>query len=312
MGRAVAAMIAWVVISLGTGTGALADGLEISPDEVTYESRRLARAGLELFVARRQRIAQVATRVRLHGVGLCADQISPVTGILATTWAELPMAFREAAYDAYGVDDLVRVLAVQPGSPAAAAGVRPGDTVLSVDGAETHTSADLESTGSAEAAQRVLRIERDGVLRDASIRVEPGCSHPPTLFMLDSLDAYADGGRIAISSGMLRFLESDDELAVILGHELAHALLGHDGPGLHPEAEADRLGLELAARAGYDVAVAADLIRRLGRESPDSLETLPGTTDPDTARRAAALEAEAAEILEQQRRGSLPGGAEHP
>lgn len=43
----------------------------------------------------------------------------------------------------------------------------------------------------------------------------------------DDINAYADGERIFVLSGMRRFLESDDELALLLGHELAHNMMGH-------------------------------------------------------------------------------------
>jgi predicted Zn-dependent protease len=41
------------------------------------------------------------------------------------------------------------------------------------------------------------------------------------------INAFADGDRIVVTQGMLRFLENDDELALVMGHELAHNLMGH-------------------------------------------------------------------------------------
>ncbi|MGE3714757.1 MAG: M48 family metallopeptidase, partial [Alphaproteobacteria bacterium] len=43
----------------------------------------------------------------------------------------------------------------------------------------------------------------------------------------DKLNAYADGKKIVFYSGMLRFLDGDDEIAAVMGHELAHNLMGH-------------------------------------------------------------------------------------
>ena len=81
---------------------------------------------------------------------------------------------------------------------------------------------------------------------------------------------------------MLAFLRNDDELAIVLGHELAHQILGHppmrDADGLlaafginageiwRREAEADRLGLRLAAAAGYDLSAAIPFWRRYLRK----------------------------------------------
>ena len=80
------------------------------------------------------------------------------------------------------------------------------------------------------------------------------------------------GGKIAFYSGILDNLKlSDDEIAIVMGHEMSHALREHSrarmaqqaatniGASLlglrfsrDDETEADAVGLELAARAGYD------------------------------------------------------------
>jgi predicted Zn-dependent protease len=113
------------------------------------------------------------------------------------------------------------------------------------------------------------------------------------------------GGKIAFFSGILSQLQlDDDEVAVIMGHEVAHALLEHArermakstattvglrvGAALlglgnlgdlgaqygaqllslrfsrDDETEADRLGLVLAARAGYDPRAGVRLWRKMG------------------------------------------------
>ena len=41
------------------------------------------------------------------------------------------------------------------------------------------------------------------------------------------LNAYADGKKIYVTPTMMRFTKSDDELAVVMGHEYAHNLMEH-------------------------------------------------------------------------------------
>ena len=111
------------------------------------------------------------------------------------------------------------------------------------------------------------------------------------------------GGKIAVYSGLIDTLKlSDDEIAIVLGHEIAHALreharermakseltqfgvslLGHNiGDGRYnslfqaggslltlkfsrsDETEADIVGLELSARAGYDPRAGMTLWRKM-------------------------------------------------
>ena len=129
------------------------------------------------------------------------------------------------------------------------------------------------------------------------------------------------GGRMAVYTGLIqRIKPSDDELAQVLGHEIAHALAKHsaekmsvamassigvvavgvaaDNKGLAltgaalaaalavqkpnsraAESEADRIGIELAAKAGYNPNAAVSLWQKMakvgGKGPPEFLSTHP-------------------------------------
>jgi len=133
------------------------------------------------------------------------------------------------------------------------------------------------------------------------------------------------GGKMAVYTGLIEKLQvTDDELAAVMGHEIAHALrehareraseqavagsvisvgaavlglgdIGQKGAefaymgllGLpnsrRHETEADRLGVELAARAGYDPRAAVTLWQKMGQvggaEPIKFLSTHPSQSD---------------------------------
>ena len=137
----------------------------------------------------------------------------------------------------------------------------------------------------------------------------------------DTVNAWAmAGGRMAIYSGLIEQTEaSDDEIAQVMGHEIAHALANHTAEKMSvamasqlgilavgmstrderavagaaaaaviavslphsrtAETEADRIGIELAARAGYHPDAAASLWRKMaevgGSGPPQFLSTHP-------------------------------------
>lgn len=154
----------------------------------------------------------------------------------------------------------------------------------------------------------------------------------------DEVNAWCmPGGKIAIYSGIITQLNlSDDEIAAVMGHEIAHALREHAreqaseqslaqigmigavlagagqntvntagqlyqlGIGLpHSrthESEADRIGVELAARAGYDPRAAIGLWQKMaqlgGSKPPEFL-----STHPSAATRMADLQVYAAKVM---------------
>ena len=130
------------------------------------------------------------------------------------------------------------------------------------------------------------------------------------------------GGKMAIYTGIINKLNlNDDEIAQIMGHEISHALLGHgrermsramatqgslmlgsiiagqDLSALGPvadialtlpnsreaESEADRYGIELAARSGYNPHAAVRLWEKMGAASgngpPQFLSTHPASAN---------------------------------
>ena len=108
--------------------------------------------------------------------------------------------------------------------------------------------------------------------------------------VLDSPEANAfvlPDGEIVITRGMLALVSDEAELAVVLAHEIGHAVAGH-GPGLasasarrSAELEADRLGMAYVARAGYDATAQVDVLRTL--LASQELETALAGGDPRRA-----------------------------
>lgn len=96
----------------------------------------------------------------------------------------------------------------------------------------------------------------------------------------DEVNAWVmAGGKIAVYSGLLRKIQpTDDELAQVLGHEIAHALLSHQAEKMS-RIQMQKLGLGVGvlagAAAGYDLssmAGLADQLATLGLQLPNSRE----------------------------------------
>ncbi len=103
-----------------------------------------------------------------------------------------------------------------------------------------------------------------------------GFSVAPRLVLDPSSEVNASCSvlRITVNAGMLRFVHNSSELAMILGHELAHFSLHHRGSTPNNEYAADSLGARYASAGGYN--------RCSGAEVYDRFNDGPSTTHPDS------------------------------
>lgn len=92
----------------------------------------------------------------------------------------------------------------------------------------------------------------------------------------DSPNAFSfSDRRIYLTAGLLSYLESDDLLAAILAHEVAHIAAGHGRAAHHREKErlrceieADQIAAELLHAGGYDPHALLTLISALADVQP--------------------------------------------
>lgn len=95
----------------------------------------------------------------------------------------------------------------------------------------------------------------------------------PELVVLDSdiLNAWYDGSSITITTALIQKLNNADAIAMIIGHEMGHAILHHDGNTVYGQVDAenaaDEIGAFLMLRSGYNICagrVAFQTLSRLG------------------------------------------------
>lgn len=89
------------------------------------------------------------------------------------------------------------------------------------------------------------------------------------LVVLDSpiVNAWTDGQSITVTTGFLAIVRNNDELAMVLGHEMGHVLAGdiiHGNDGVddrYKEALADKTGAFIMMRAGFNECRGKEIFR---------------------------------------------------
>lgn len=267
------------------------------------------------------RLAAIGHRLAVANAPLC-DRLQPAAGMVVHALAQYGAGERDAARRAFGFDAPVAVEAVVPGGPAERAGVRPNDALVAVDGvavagggkgiADRDRALDQLERGD-PAAPITLTLRRGGAESRVAVQPAPACRARFELLLGRGLYAGADGRAVKLGE---RFFErySDEEIAVIVAHELAHVILRHadrlDAAGVdrglfkefgrngrlfrRTEREADELGVHLLANAGYDPHAAARFWRTRGSEIDHG--PFRARTHDSSADRAEAMEAVALSI----------------
>lgn len=255
------------------------------------------------FIRYQARLMAVAARIRLANVDLCGRDVGSFLGIYAVPVTLEAAPGRVSAHPAGR--PVMEVVFVLPGSPAERAGIRFGDQILATGGRPARRPADVEvAEVPPSAAPLPVRLLRGDSLQTVPVEPVAGCDYPVTLAWSHVLEGLAASSGVSVTTGMMRFVESDDELAQVLGHEFAHEIPHHHqlSARLRLELDADYLGCYLAARAGYPVSRAPEFLRRFAAEWVNT-EAAPLEMRARMAERIVALDAAAREIQRRQRSG---------
>ena len=298
------------------------------------------------LVLKLDRLDAVAMGSAVAAAALCKTHVQPTYGFELHDRSEYARQsngkYLEAAVKYYGLHDGVWVRFSHPALPAAIGGLHARARLISLDGEP------LDNKTAEDAREILQRIERrhegplhvvfsdtEARVRELDLHSVPACKYPVVLVPSKVVYAFTDGTKIVITTGMLEFTKTDPELAMVIGHEIAHNALGyvddvllgsildavftaHAGyrpPPAAPaaqfsfsreaESHADYVGLYIAARAGYDITGIWELWTRFARyhrtaNTPAFAVTHPHPSDPE---RLEAFRSTLREIRRKQERG---------
>lgn len=223
------------------------------------------------------RIQTIAHRMAIAATPWCRS-LTPLPGWVLHHLAEYDRRTREDLIAVYAMDRGPGIIGLAPGSAAERAGLRPGDTLTSINGValgplssgpglprgqsrEPGTKIDALIERELARGPAKLGVSRDGEAMEVTLTAPLACPARIRIAEASSRNAFADGAYAVFSARLVAETKSEDELAALVGHELAHNFLGHrverEATGDRPrkreqEAEADAFSLRLMAVSGYD------------------------------------------------------------
>ena len=305
---------------------------EVSEKLTAQEKRAQQALHVQRVVAYQAQLEQVAAPLLQAALPFCEGQESGYIGARVDNIDAWSAGYQMIARDVLQLDQALKVTMVTPDSPARRAGLQVGDLLLSVNGRATiagqgavkdYNQLIRTAMRKGSASHIRLQVSRGGQELSIEVRPQPMCNYTVHVLMNNAINAFATGELIAVTSGLIRFAESDGEIAMVLAHEIAHNSMEHIEAKVHNaqmasvfdiiaaaygvntqgmfakmgansfskdfEREADYLGMYIMARAGVSVDGLDDFWRRMAAEDPASNRDSIFRTHPISAERTLAL-----------------------
>lgn len=240
------------------------------------------RATFEALRSEDARLATIAFRLVTANAALCRDQ-QPGTGLVLHAIDQYAARDADAARAVFGFPAAVAVEWVVPGSPATRAGIAQNEGVSAIAGVPLTPPSEARDTSATRDSALVrlaalpvrapvsLTLADARGTRRASIAPVAACRSEFEVVAGPKLGASSDGHVVQVGARLMETY-GDDDVAVVVAHELAHTILRHrtrlEAAGVKwglfgefgrnarlfrtTETEADVLGAFLLRNAGWD------------------------------------------------------------
>lgn len=205
---------------------------DLPADVVAAEQRREQIAQLRKYYSELHRVDTIAFRLRTANVTFCDERVSPQIGLYAVTPRSLPRRYQSYISEALNIGWMrPTAISVVEDSPAAKAGIVAGDEIITLNGELIPlwgTAGWINRRLKANGTKPVeLNVRHDGEGRIVTVTPVMACAIPIAYTVDGAASASTGDTRIVINTGMVTLADTDAQLALIIGHEMAHSNLGH-------------------------------------------------------------------------------------
>lgn len=262
-----------ILAALGSAASALA--ADYIPQT---ENERAFMAILEEHQAYNTRLQNVAAPLLKANASLCPRTKRDI-GMTVHTLSDYQPSLQPFAEVLIGASNRLSVRTVRAGSPADRAGLKTGDVIIGINGAfmpggfTVQRFFEIATQNAFKEESAELKIKRGDNRLDINVMPETICDYPANVFFHDKANGHTDGEQIIITSELMKTVPDDVNLALIIAHEMVHAIEGHQRKEKALELKVDRMALILMSRAEYDIDRAIGYWREAAHPHADYQET---------------------------------------
>lgn len=225
-----------------------------------YEEAKKQRALMvKEYVDSYDRVQRIGFPILVANHDLCGENVTYLTGMHFSNANRWKGEMRETMIDLRDLDEFIKIVYVIPNSPAAKAGLKRGDTLITINEKQVPYGDDavekfarqlgkIQTTGDTI----TLAIRRNDKPQTIAIKPVKACAYPIEVDPDSTDNAFATGEKVVFHQGLLRAAD-DQAVALIMGHEIAHNVMRHPQKGMQNARTGGILGLIVSGVTGVNV-----------------------------------------------------------
>ena len=205
---------------------------KINQDEIDAEAERQKKLSYAKFIDQMSLVKSIGFKINSSNADICnkVDYNSGITYANENVFGNKIVKYFPSKLN---LGSRVSIIDIVDESPADKAGLLVGDVILELDNyklPEGKTALRQISKHFSKLERKEIKeikIERNGEIKNFSFARKKICDFP-IIFTQDTIvNAYANGKAIIMTQGMVDYAKDENEIALVIAHELAHNDRGH-------------------------------------------------------------------------------------
>ena len=204
----------------------------VNQAEIDMEADRQKRLSYAKFIDQMSLVKSIGFKINSSNADIC-NKTDFNSGITFANENVMGLKITKFFPSKINLGSQVSIIDIVKNSPADKAGLALGDIILEVEGYTLPEGKNALKKISKhfkdieEKEIKKIKIDRNGEILTFDINQTKICNYP-IIFTQDKIvNAYADGKSIIMTQGMVDYARDDNEIAMVIAHELAHNDRGH-------------------------------------------------------------------------------------
>ena len=204
----------------------------VNQAEIDMEAERQKRISYAKYMDQMSLVKSIGYRINSSNADIC-NKTDFNSGITYANENVIGLKIVKYFPSKLNLGSKVSIIDIVENSPADKAGLSVGDIILEVydykfpEGKNALKKISKNFNDFEEKEVKKIKIDRNGEILTFDINQKKICNYP-VIFTQDKIvNAYADGKSIIMTQGMVDYVKDDNEIALVIAHELAHNDRGH-------------------------------------------------------------------------------------